>query len=110
MDSRDFARYLADAVEHNEQGTLRPFAGPEILTIGDVAREFQAAYGISRRIFNIPLPGPIARATRAMFPIAPSNAVRGEPTWREWLSRQQQVDVSSRAANTHPKGDSHARA
>jgi len=59
VDSRDVPRYLADAVGRSERGTLREFAGPEILTIGEVAQAFPASRGISRRIINSPLPGPI---------------------------------------------------
>jgi 1,4-dihydroxy-2-naphthoyl-CoA synthase len=73
----------------------RPWAGPEILTIGEVAQGFQIARRISRRPVKISRPRPIARATRALFPIGP-NAVRGQTARREWHNRRQ-VDVLSGA-------------
>jgi uncharacterized protein YbjT (DUF2867 family) len=109
VDSRDFAAYLVDAVGRNEQGTLREFAGPEILTIGEVAEQFQASRGISRRIINAPLPGPVARAVRSLFPVAASNAVLGQTTWRDWL-KGREVDVSSSAADRQAATNSRARA
>lgn len=85
-DSADFATYLARCVDDGEPGMRREFGGPEVLTIGEIARQYQEARAIKRPIINLPL-GPLVGFLEPMFPMAPQG-VRGTTTWSAWLSRQ----------------------
>jgi uncharacterized protein YbjT (DUF2867 family) len=85
-DSADFATYLARCVDDGALGMRQDFGGPEALTIGEIARQYQTARAIKRPIIPLPL-GPLASALQPMFPTAPQG-VRGSTTWSAWLSQQ----------------------
>jgi uncharacterized protein YbjT (DUF2867 family) len=83
-DSADFAEYVVECVAEGP-GSNRPcFAGPEIATLVDFARQYQAARGLSRRIVGLPLPG---FAVQAAGPQTCPEGRHGKTTWREWLAR-----------------------
>jgi uncharacterized protein YbjT (DUF2867 family) len=84
-DSADFATYLARCVDDGKPGMRQDFGGPETLTIGEIARQYQVACAIKRPIIPLPL-GPLAGMLQPMFPTAPQG-VRGATTWSTWLSR-----------------------
>jgi uncharacterized protein YbjT (DUF2867 family) len=85
-DSADFAAYLARCVDDGEPGMRQDFGGPQALTIGEIARQYQIARAIKRPIIPLPL-GPLASMLQPMFPTAPQG-VRGATTWSTWLSQQ----------------------
>jgi uncharacterized protein YbjT (DUF2867 family) len=85
-DIADFATYLTRCVDDAGLGMRQDFGGPEALTIGEIARQYQAARAIKRPIVPLPL-GPLAGMLQPMFPTAPHGA-RGTTTWAAWLSRQ----------------------
>ena len=58
--------------------------GPEVLTLGDVASEWQAARGLRRPTVPLPLPGATAAAVRAGRLTTPENR-QGSTTWSDWL-------------------------
>jgi uncharacterized protein YbjT (DUF2867 family) len=100
-DSADFATYLARCVDDGGLGMRQDFGGPEALTIGEIARQFQIARAIKRPIVPLPL-GPLASALEPLFPTAP-NGVRGTTTWSAWLSRQS--DERQETSTTTPGRD-----
>jgi uncharacterized protein YbjT (DUF2867 family) len=85
-DSADFATYLARCVDDGGLGMRQDFGGPDILSIGEIAHQYQIARAIKRPIVPIPL-GPLASMVQPMFPTAPQG-VRGATTWSAWLNRQ----------------------
>ena len=62
----------------------QPFGGPDIMSFGEAAGQYQAARGLRRRILPLPLP---RAAARAAGDLACPEGRRGTTTWAEWLSR-----------------------
>jgi uncharacterized protein YbjT (DUF2867 family) len=85
VDSADFAVYVADCVAAGPGGDREGFGGPEILTPVQLARQYQAARGIRRRILPLRLP---AAAIRAAGPQTCPDGRRGKTTWAQWLQRR----------------------
>jgi uncharacterized protein YbjT (DUF2867 family) len=83
-DSADFAEYVVDCLGDGPRGRREDFGGPQILPMVELARQYQAARGISRRILGIPLPG---FALRAAGPQTCPDGRHGKTTWSDWLSR-----------------------
>jgi uncharacterized protein YbjT (DUF2867 family) len=83
IDPREAAVALVDAVERGP-GDRVEVAGPEILTVTELARAWMRAVPRRRPLVPIPLPGKFGRALRAGALTGPS--VRyGTGTFSEWL-------------------------
>jgi uncharacterized protein YbjT (DUF2867 family) len=82
-DSADFAVYVVDCVTAGPGGDRTGFGGPETLRLVEMARQYQAARGIERRIVGLRLPG---FALRAGGPQTCPGGRRGKTTWAEWLA------------------------
>jgi uncharacterized protein YbjT (DUF2867 family) len=89
VDSDDFADYLVDCATDGGAGERQDFAGPQILTIRELAQAYLNAHNIQRRIRKAPLPVGVRRALEAGN-IAPE-ARRGTTTWNEWLQARRQT-------------------
>ena len=85
VDSDDFATFLAECVTDSERGRRKDFAGPQVLTVRELAEAYLAAHGLERRIWNAPIPGRVKRALEAGN--TSPDARRGRTTWEEWLQR-----------------------
>lgn len=85
VDSGEFAAFIVDCVSDGRRGEREDFAGPERLTMRELAEQYLAARGIRRRIWNAPVPRRIEEALTAGN--TSPNARRGETTWAEWLRR-----------------------
>ena len=83
-DEGDFAAYVAGCVADGPGGDRQPFGGPDIISVGQVAGQYQAARRLRRRILPLPLPRAAARAAGALT--CPEGR-RGTTTWAAWLSR-----------------------
>jgi len=85
VDSDEFARFVVACVVDGQRGDRMDFAGPEALTMREMAEQYLAARGLERRIREIRLP---ARAERAMTAgNTSSSGHRSTTTWTEWLER-----------------------
>jgi uncharacterized protein YbjT (DUF2867 family) len=76
----EVAAAIADAVEAGPRDGVLTVAGPEILTVSQLA----AGPGIA---LPLPLPLGLGRALREGLATEPTPDVRGTITWRDWLSR-----------------------
>lgn len=83
-DSAEFARYVVETVAAGPSQDWPCFAGPEVLTQGQIARQYQAARNIECRTVEFPLP---AMAVRAGGPQTCPQGRLGSTTWAEWLAR-----------------------
>ena len=83
-DEGDFAAYVAGCVADGPGGDQQPFGGPDIISFGEVAEQYQAARGLRRRILPLPLP---RAAARAAGDLTCPDGRRGTTTWAEWLRR-----------------------
>jgi uncharacterized protein YbjT (DUF2867 family) len=84
-DTRDFAGYLVECLSTGPGGDREDFGGPEVLTLGEAAKQFQDARGLHRPIRRMPVPKAAARVANALT--CPDGR-RGQTTWSVWLSRQ----------------------
>src|SRR5215216_5372436 len=85
VDSDEFAHFVVACVGDGRRGEREDFAGPEALTLRELAEQYMAARGRKRRIWNAPLPGRITSALEAGS--TSSGAQLGRTTWAEWLRR-----------------------
>ena len=83
-DEGDFAAYVVECVADGPRGDRQPFGGPQVMTFGEIAEQYQAARGLQRRIVPVPLP---RAAVRAAANLTCPEGRRGTTTWAEWLSR-----------------------
>lgn len=83
-DEGDFAAYVVECVADGPRGDRQPFGGPDIMSFGELAAQYQAARGVQRRILPLPLP---SAAVRAASRLTCPEGRRGATTWGEWLSR-----------------------
>ncbi len=96
VDSDEFARFLVACVGDGHRGERMDFAGPEALTMREMAEQYLAARGLEKRIREIGLP---ARAERAMTAgNTSSSGHRGTTTWAEWLGRDREAAAGRMAA------------
>ncbi len=65
-------------------GRLPEVGGPEVLTLGEMARDWQAVRGQRRLIVPIRLPLAFAEGFRKGYNTNPARKI-GRQTWREWL-------------------------
>jgi uncharacterized protein YbjT (DUF2867 family) len=85
VDSDDFAAYVVACAADGRLGEREDFAGPQTLTMRELAGEYLAARGLARRIFNAPLPRGVTSALTAAN--TSPDARRGATTWAQWLQR-----------------------
>ena len=84
-DSDEFAGFVVSCVEDGHRGERVDFAGPEVLTLREMAEQLTAAREVDRRIHELPLPGRVERALTTGNTSASGH--RGTTTWAEWLAR-----------------------
>lgn len=92
VDVTDVAETLAEHATTGAHGRLDPVGGPEVLTAGDLARQYRRAKGVRRPVVRLPLPGRTARAFRSGTATCPDRQV-GTVTWQTYLDRM--VDAST---------------
>lgn len=77
----------AELVAHagpDAAGRLEPVGGPEVHSVGDLARAYRDARGLRRLVVRLPLPGSVAKGFRSGAATCPDHAV-GTTTWGAWL-------------------------
>jgi uncharacterized protein YbjT (DUF2867 family) len=84
VDEAEVAARLSACVAAGPRGRLTDFGGPQLLSLGEMARTWKAARGVSKRVFNLPPPGAVAAAFRAGKNTAPEGE-RGRISREEWL-------------------------
>lgn len=82
----EVAARLAELALGAPQGRVADLAGPEVLTIHELADAYASATGgRQRRTLPIRIPGGVGRAYRAGENLAGEHVQRGERTWREFV-------------------------
>lgn len=88
VDEAEVAAQLLVCLAEGARGRLADFGGPEVLSLGQMARTWMDVKGVRKALINLPLPGAAAKALRAGKSTAPEG-LRGTTSWREWLERLQ---------------------
>lgn len=84
VDTAETADRLVVAVQRGPAGRLPDFAGPEVMTLGEMADAWKAARGVRKPTVRLPLPGAMAAAFRDGNATAHSGE-RGTVRWADWL-------------------------
>jgi uncharacterized protein YbjT (DUF2867 family) len=84
IDVGEAAERMAEAVAAGPAGRLPDIGGPEVLTLGEMARDWMRARGRQRRMVYLPMPGGFAAALRQGHNTSPSQRY-GRITWADWL-------------------------
>ncbi len=85
--SEEAAEALVQAVGAGPAGRLPDMGGPEVHTLGALAREWLAARHEQRRVWPWPTFGAVAAGYRNGYNTCPDRAV-GRVPWGEWLRRK----------------------
>ena len=84
----EVARVLADAAESDPRGGRISVAGPEVLSVRELARTWLSATGRSAVLLPVPLPGRTGRALRTGVLTARDADVTGVLTFASWLASE----------------------
>jgi uncharacterized protein YbjT (DUF2867 family) len=103
VDPRNVAEYLCACISQGPAGRLPNFGGPEVHTLGDMARTWQKILGKKKPIIRVPLPGKTAKTLRQGGLTSP-NEKHGTITWEEWL---RQTSTRSKAKTTDTSVSKH---
>lgn len=90
----ELARRLCTVVAAGPAGRLPDMGGPQLLTLGEMARAWRVTRGLRRPILHLPLPGGAARAFRRGYNTCPDHT-DGAVTWAEWLARTYGAELSA---------------
>ncbi|PGF16351.1 epimerase [Natrinema sp. CBA1119] len=85
IDVGEAADAIVDDATLDAAGRVPDIGGPEVRTVGDLARTYRDARGLRRPIVRLPIPGKTAAGFRAGGAICPDRTV-GTVTWNEWVA------------------------
>ncbi len=104
ISAEETADHLVQAVAQGPSGRLQDIGGPEVLHVGEMARQWLATTRLRRKIIHIPMPGGFAAGFRKGLNTVPENRA-GQITWADWLA-------ATYGGRTAPRGaaDQEARA
>lgn len=81
----EVAERLVRVAEAGPGERLPDFGGPEVLTMGEMARAWMAARGVRKPVVHLPLPGGLAAAFREGRGTLGDGGERGTVRWQDWL-------------------------
>lgn len=83
----EVADVIAERAIPEAAGRVPAIAGPEVRTVGELARAYRSARGLRRPIVRLPLPGSVAAGFRSGEAVLLDRAV-GTVGWEAWLGSQ----------------------
>jgi uncharacterized protein YbjT (DUF2867 family) len=87
----EVASVLADAAESDPRGGRVTVAGPQVVSVRDLARTWLSAAGRSAVLLPVPLPGSIGRALRTGALTAGNADVTGTITFAVWVHESERI-------------------
>jgi uncharacterized protein YbjT (DUF2867 family) len=87
IDTGETAQWLVEAAALNSANQLLEIGGPEVLSLGEMARIWTAAQGCDYRIIHQPSTDIIADGRRAGYSTCPDQRY-GSITWTQWVQRK----------------------
>jgi uncharacterized protein YbjT (DUF2867 family) len=91
IDPREVAQVLADAVEARPARETGELAGPEILTLRDLARQWRRMSRSRALPLHVPAPRPLRQGA-----LTSTTAPRGSTTFAEWLRERHTAPETAR--------------
>ena len=86
IDTGEVADRLVELALSAPAGRVPDVGGPGVRTFADLARSYQKVAGRCRRLFEVPVPGKMARAFRQGAQTCPERRC-GKITWEAFLHR-----------------------
>lgn len=86
VDAGEVADRLCEMVAAGPVGRAPDMGGPEILTLGEIARAWLEARGLRKPVISVPPLGGFAAALRGGLNTCPENR-QGRITWAAWLEQ-----------------------
>lgn len=86
VSAREVAEALVGRAEGSPLGLATDLAGPDVLRMRDMVRDYAAAVGRRVLLVEIPLPGGFGRAMRDGTVLASPDAEHGRQTFGDWLA------------------------
>ena len=83
----EVARHLCELVQAAPAGRVPDIGGPEVLTMGELAKTWLTLRQIHRLILPVYLPGKSAHALRQGYMTCPERA-EGKITWTQWVRQK----------------------
>ncbi|WP_435124312.1 SDR family oxidoreductase [Halobaculum sp. D14] len=83
----EVADVIVDHTTLSASGRVGPIGGPEIHSVGELARAYRDARSLCRPVIRFPIPDKTVRAFRAGHATCPDHLV-GTVTWAEWLAER----------------------
>jgi uncharacterized protein YbjT (DUF2867 family) len=80
----DVADRIAGLLAAGPSGNAVEFAGPEVLSLDELARQWLSAQGRKRPVWSVRVPGKVARAVRGGG-LTTNAQPRGTRTWQDYL-------------------------
>lgn len=87
IDAGEVASTIVDHAATEAAGRVPEIGGPEVRTLGSLARAYRDVRGLWRPVVRLPVPGSIASSFRAGKATSPDRTV-GTVTWEEWLTNE----------------------
>lgn len=87
IDAGEAAAAIVERATLEPGGRAPPVGGPEVRTVGELARAYRDARGLRRPVVRLPVPGAVASGFRAGEALCPDRTV-GTITWEEWLRQR----------------------
>jgi len=81
----EVAAAVAEHATPDASGRVPPVGGPEVRTLGELARAYRDARGLRRPVVRLPVPGAVVRGFREGDATCPGRDV-GTQTWEAWLA------------------------
>jgi uncharacterized protein YbjT (DUF2867 family) len=94
--SAEVARVVADVAEREPRRGRVEVAGPQVMTIGDLAGTWLSATGQRAVRVPVPVPGKLGRALRAGALTTAHPDVLGTQTFADWLAARTEARAASR--------------
>ncbi len=91
IDPGEVADRIVEHAAKGPSGRLPDLGGPEVHTLGELARTWAQVRGLRRRIFRLPLPGKVAAGFRQGLNTTPEGKY-GQVTWADWVRRRYNQD------------------
>ncbi|AHG00134.1 nucleotide-diphosphate-sugar epimerase [Halostagnicola larsenii XH-48] len=86
IETGEAAAAIVDRATLEPAGWVPPVGGPEVRTVGELARAYRDSRSARRPIVPVPVPGAIARGFRAGEATCPERTM-GSVTWKQWLEK-----------------------
>ena len=107
IDESEVARRLCEVVATGPGGRLPDLGGPEVLTLGAMAKMWLKQRKMQRTMLPLWLPGAVARGFRSGYNTCPQESLHGNITWSAWLQKRYHIErkATEEDAAAHERQD-----